>query len=692
MVEASVEQGSTAVRGLAFSLCVSLAAACYSPDVQWTDPDVERVASTPEPRESPANDDLSAALARDAGERADPAGQAGSSPSAFPSAPAVDGGVDSGPPGSPADADPSGDSLPLFCNGVDVLTDAKLPTRCAGTSFSVQLSAKCALDDEPGLRSAFWSPVSLPEGLELDEAGRLSGVVSGGLHALRVAVRIDGSIERETEFELRALDRCWGFALQRSEESLAESAVAGEEASLGAASLPVVQRLAAVRLDDPSQRWELPEDATSSQSVVSFETSESGARLVLVVEDSDGTRSLQLYVVDGPELSARTLVLPGSVRALAFSPNSERLALIVDAVGGTELHVADVGADVPTVVGSLAVGYDSELAWSSDETVLFLDSSTTFFPLFANPREVSVQASGLADPLTIGVDALAGGTSLFATPGGLFLHTSGQLSYFDRSGFQVGVHPFAAALSPSLGHVAYLDVGPGALRLHRPEQFGDDPEPATRAIGCRELLSWSQDGAHVLCRGSEGLAAFSLDARGLLVAGPAGQRWDPQRTPRVLISGTGRYVAFVDDVEGFFLQPTDSLGRPRQGEPRVPWMSDTLAWDFGVSPDERFVWVWAGPGLWVERVEAPADGWQLSSAMGQAPSCVPLGAGLATPRTPWCGATSLSQSVTFSRAGALLAFQDALGSVAFHELGVETPLVRVAGVPSQCESSCFALQ
>ncbi len=580
----------------------------------------------------------------------------------------------------------------LFCPEVEFTTQRVLPRACAGSSYQVELHAKCALDEIEGLRELTWRPVSLPEGLELSAEGQLWGQPPAGRHTLRVAARVEGRLDVETSFELEALERCWVFALEQ------QGSLPSEDAGARA-----IQRLRARRLDQRNTSQLLPEQAPADESAVGFGVSSDGSVLAVVTETPTGERALRLSELGGAVIRPIALSVPGEYLGHAFSPDSALLAIATRQDTERFIEVYDLAVRVyepPALLGRAAVAYDSLLTWSNQQRVMFFDDELT--PPFLTLREIRV-ADGVMGPVTSPAyvappPELGGRLQLLPAATGTFILRGPNLNFYDPATVVVGTHGTDVALSPDLSLVAYVFEDRSQLRLREPDRFVTQPPTAT-AVGCSELLAWSAEGSHLLCREfsaetgmfTEALAVFELSPTFEVTPGPRGQHWLPERTNRVVLSRSGKYVALADDSRGFFLQRTEALSGPRPSTPSLPAPAGLQNWDFGFTRDERFAWARVDRQLHVAALDPPSPWRLLGDRLQVAPSCL-RGLDVIVPSDPWCGAERLSDAVVTSNEGAFLAHreQDAIRLTDLES--PREPITLSAQAPSQCLGPCFAFQ
>lgn len=585
-----------------------------------------------------------------------------------------------------------GEQPPLTASPVDLgcrprlASAGALPAACAGEPYFHRLQLECsersAAPARPVPSAVQWRPESLPEELTLTPEGELRGSagLSAGTHELRARARL-ANTELELSAQLEVLERCFVFALARP------------PAGGGA---PGQARLLAQRLDLDRASW-LPESLPEGSALSSFDRAASGEWLAAVSASSSGA-SLLLFRVTGGSVAEVRLEHAGVHVAHAFSADSARLAVITELATppGTEpdrrLSLVELGALEPqapalVLAEELALPYQTGLGWADGATLQFIGVSPQF-PTYFTPHTLQVPAEGLAGAelaeVLFPMDPADVIRWFRPLPDGFYVMTN-ALSYVNRDATVAAVHLSAQALSPTYQLSAH--AAEGRLLLHAPDTSDNQPA-AFSADGCGRLLAWSGDGQVLLCESEGALVQHQLGPKGL-ASSRLDTSWPAGGAQRSLLSQRGQWSVVADGEHGLFLL---AQGQPA---PAAPLLTPDLAepgWDFGISIDERYLWVQQGRRLLLGALTA-----------GEAPSLTLLSESLAPPAAcadrglplpdAWCGSAELPGGAQLRREGRYLAFADATGALTLVDMAA--PARRQAPdalVAETCTERCVQFQ
>lgn len=618
--------------------------------------------------------------------RSDTLPQAGPPPQPFTggagSPPAPGGG---GNPGAAAPLPPL-TATPVDLGCTPRLAGAQeLPAACAGEPYFFGLQLECAGSAAAPARAVpsavTWLPTALPQELTLTPEGELLGsaALGPGAHELRARALL-ANTELEVSAHLEVLERCFVFALAQA------------PASSGLAQAQVL----AQRLDSARSLW-LPETLAEGSTILSFARAANGRWLAAVSSSTEG-ESLLLFQVRGGAVAEVRLEHAGAHVAHAFSPNSERLAVVTELssepgappdrrLSLVELRGLEAQAPQLALAEEFVVPYQTGLGWADAATLQFIGASPQF-PTFFTPHTLQVPEAGLAGAelteLLYPMDPADLIRWFRPLPAGFYVMTN-ALSYVNRSATVAAVHLSAQALSPTYQLSAH--AAEGRLLLHAPDTSDDQPA-AFSADGCQRLLAWSGDGQSLLCEQEGGLAQHQLSEGGLTVS-HVDTSWSAAGTQRSLLSQHGQWSVVADGEHGLFL-----LARGQQ-PPAAPLLAPSPAtpgWDFGITRDERHLWVQQGQRLMLATLGASEASplTLLSEAMAAPPDCA--ASGLPLPGA-WCGSSELPGQVRLRGEGRYLAFADAAGALTLVDLAAPTrrqePAARVADT---CTEECVQFQ
>lgn len=587
------------------------------------------------------------------------------------------GGSQASAPGMGAlDGDGVAPATPPAACVPELASAAVLPVGCDGEAYFTRLALRCT-DPEARLPGGIeWRPLARPNGIAITRDGEIQGTGSTGHYLLQAEVSA-GDVTVPIDLELEVLERCWAFALTDAPSTSAPRA-----------------QLRAARLDT-GDVLNVPQDLADTDSISSFELSDDGRYLALVLDSpARPGSSLRLFRIARGQIESLPLSHVGRHVAHAFSPDSSRLAVVTDlnedaqAPDDERLSVLALATDTPAIAleERFVVAYELGLGWSDASAIQFVGPSSVD-PVFFMPQLITLgDGASLAAatrveilfPMDIGVTL----DWIRPTTNGSLVMTDVLTLVEQPSGASVFAFE-AQALSPSFSYSAGAVDGRLSLRVAR---YGSDAPQL--ADGCERLLSWSADDSSLVCLAQGELQRFG-EVPSRLLAEQVELDWAPSEIRRAVLSRSGRWLALMDRQHGAHL--LERAVRPPLS-PSVAASSDDVRWDAGFTRDERYAWIQSGATLAVATLESGEAPLFVSLADSLLPPPACAESGLPWPGE-WCGASELDAArVVVARAGRHLAFTTSEG-VSIVDMAVPSRTFPLgAGPASSCSYRCTRFQ